>query len=115
MIDKLSKSLPIISSKAVDTKNKVGQEVIQDNQQEDLVSSGYLKEDIENVVNSMNQFLQVSNTHLKFEFHEELQEYYVAIVDNVTQEVIKEIPPKKMLDIYASMTEFLGLLVDKKI
>ena len=73
------------------------------------------KSEMEKVVQGMNEFLKPSNTHLKFEFHDELQEYYVAIVDDITQEVVKEIPPKKLLDMYAKMTEFLGVLVDKKI
>jgi flagellar protein FlaG len=29
--------------------------------------------------------------------------------------VVKEIPSKKVLDMYAAMTEFVGLMVDKKI
>ncbi|MBD8071403.1 flagellar protein FlaG [Bacillus sp. PS06] len=73
------------------------------------------KTDMEDIVNNMNKILESSHTALKFELHEELQEYYVTIVDDVTQEVVKEIPSKKMLDIYAAMTEFVGLVVDKKI
>ena len=44
-----------------------------------------------------------------------LKEYYVTIVDDRTQEIVKEIPAKKMLDMHAAMTEFVGLLVDKKV
>lgn len=72
------------------------------------------KEKTEKAINSMNEFLKESNTYLKFSFHEELQEYYVAIVDDSTNEVIKEIPSKKLLDMYAAMTEYVGLLVDRK-
>jgi flagellar protein FlaG len=73
------------------------------------------KESIGNVIHSVNEFLGASSTHLKFEFHEKLKEYYVTVVSNENNEVIREIPAKKMLDIYAAMTEFLGLMVDKKI
>jgi flagellar protein FlaG len=73
------------------------------------------REKMETVIASMNGFLKASNTHLKFYFHDELQKYYVAIVDDQTDEVVKEIPPKKLLDMYAAMTDYLGLLVDKKI
>lgn len=73
------------------------------------------KEKLDKVVEGLNEFLQPSNTSLKFELHDKLNEYYVTIVDNETSEVIKEIPSKKMLDLYAAMTEFLGLVVDKKI
>lgn len=72
------------------------------------------KDKTEKVIDSMNEFLKASNTHLKFQFHEDLQKYYVSIVDDQTNEVIKEIPPKKLLDMYAAMEKYLGLLVDKK-
>lgn len=78
--------------------------------------TGQIKEEkLTEVVDSMNEFLQASHTSLKFVLHEELNEYYVTLVDDVTQEVVKEIPSKKMLDMYAAMTEFVGLMVDKKI
>ncbi|MBM7606233.1 flagellar protein FlaG [Metabacillus crassostreae] len=73
------------------------------------------REEIGFMINSINAFLKPSNTHIKFELHEELNEYYVKVVDDYTKEVIREIPSKKWLDIYASMTEFLGLIIDKKI
>ena len=67
------------------------------------------------VIQSMNDFLRASSSHLKFEFHEGLKEYYVTLVDNKSNEVIREIPSKKLLDMYAEMTDYLGLLVDKKV
>ncbi|PAE25844.1 flagellar protein FlaG [Bacillus sp. 7894-2] len=73
------------------------------------------EEKLTEVVESMNEFLQASHTSLKFVLHDELNEYYVTLVDDRTQEVVKEIPSKKMLDMYAAMTEFVGLVVDKKI
>jgi flagellar protein FlaG len=77
--------------------------------------SNYPKEKLEKVIEGMNKFVSASNTHLKFELHEKLKEYYVKIVDDKTNEVVKEIPSKKMLDMYAAMTDFLGLIMDKKI
>lgn len=82
---------------------------------EQLEHSIISKEDVTNVeevIAGVNHFLSASNTHLKFEFHDELQEYYVAVVNDHTKEVIREIPPKKMLDMYAAM---LGVLFDYKI
>jgi flagellar protein FlaG len=73
------------------------------------------KEKVEEIVDSINKFLEASPTALKFELHEKLNEYYVKIIDEKTKETVREIPSKKMLDIYAAMTEFIGLMVDKKI
>lgn len=73
------------------------------------------KEELEKAVDGLDQFVQASRTHISFEFHEELKDYYVTVVDSETNEVIKELPAKKLLDTYASMLEFMGILVDKKI
>ena len=73
------------------------------------------KEKVEQAVNDLNKFLIPAKTSVRFEFHEKLEEYYVTIVDQNTKEIVKEIPPKKLLDIYAAMSEFLGLIVDEKI
>ncbi|GGE81765.1 flagellar protein FlaG [Priestia taiwanensis] len=72
------------------------------------------KEKIERVTGDMNKFLEPSRTHLQFKLHEKSNEYYVELVDDRTQEVIREIPSKKLLDMHAEMITFVGLLVDKK-
>ena len=73
------------------------------------------KEQLEKAVKGINDFIETSNTHIQFKLHEKLNEYYVTVVDNDTKEVVREIPSKKVLDVYAAMTEFIGLIVDKKI
>lgn len=72
-------------------------------------------DDVLNIVDKMNEFMDPLRTNLKFELHEQLDEYYVQVVNPFTNEVIKEIPPKKMLDMYAAMAEYMGILVDEKI
>lgn len=70
------------------------------------------KKKIKDIVESMNKFVIPAKTSIQFELHEDLKEYYVKVVNQQTQEIIREIPSKKILDIYASM---IGLIVDKKI
>jgi flagellar protein FlaG len=84
-------------------------------EQKDQSQQSLTKEKTEKVIQSMNDFLKASNTQLVFKFHDELKEYYVAIVDESTNKVVREIPAKKLLDIYAAMKEYLGVLVDKKV
>lgn len=73
------------------------------------------KEVLETRVEGMNEFLEPIKTAVKFQLHEELNEYYVQVINPFTDEIIKEIPNKKFLDMYASMAEFAGLLVDEKL
>ena len=72
-------------------------------------------EKAEQLTDSMNTFLESANTQLRFKLHDKLNEYYVTIIDMKTDEVVREIPSKKLMDIHAAMREFLGLLVDRKI
>ncbi|OAH54632.1 MULTISPECIES: flagellar protein FlaG [Bacillaceae] len=73
------------------------------------------EEELAKFAEQVNTFLQPTRTHVQFEYHDDLKEYYVVVVDDDSREVVREIPPKKMLDMYAAMTEFMGLLVDKKV
>lgn len=84
-------------------------------QEEERTSKEISKEKLEEIVKGMNEFLQPSHTSLKFNVHEDLKEYYVQLIDDRTKEVVREIPPKKLLDMYAAMMKFVGLIVDQKI
>ncbi|MCH1625059.1 flagellar protein FlaG [Fredinandcohnia quinoae] len=84
-------------------------------QQENVNEKEFNEKDLSQVINDMNQVLGNTHTTLKYEYHEKLGKYYVSLVNDLTKEVVKEIPPKKLLDMYASMKEFLGLFVDNKI
>ena len=101
-------SLPSINSNQ-DTDRKLNIEQTQ------LPLDQPSKEQLEKAVKGINDFIETSNTHIQFKLHEKLNEYYVTVVDNDTKEVVREIPSKKVLDVYAAMTEFIGLIVDKKI
>ncbi|MDM5332441.1 flagellar protein FlaG [Ureibacillus composti] len=52
---------------------------------------------------------------MKFVYHEGLEEYYVEIVDSHTDEIIKEIPSKELLDAYYQMQKIIGNIVDEKV
>ncbi|MGD8190278.1 flagellar protein FlaG [Brevibacillus ginsengisoli] len=78
--------------------------------QETKVDKDRLKKELD----GLNKWLQFSNTHLKFQLHDELKEYYVEVVDDQTNEVIREIPSKKMMDMVAQMHKMIGILVDEK-
>ncbi|WP_172371422.1 flagellar protein FlaG [Sporosarcina jiandibaonis] len=82
--------------------------------QEDLQEK-ITKDMLFNKVEGMNDFLEPTSTAVKFQLHEELNEYYIQVIDSKTNEVLKEIPNKKFLDMYASMTEMMGFMVDEQL
>lgn len=70
---------------------------------------------VQEVVEKMNKMLAVDNNTAKFMYHEGLDRFYVTVVNRETEEVIKEIPPKKLLDAFYEMQKMFGMIVDEKI
>lgn len=73
------------------------------------------KEKVQKAVNALNEFMTLHNRNSKFVMHDGLDRYFVQVVDSQTEEVIREVPPRKLLDAYYSMQKFLGMIVDEKI
>ena len=120
-LDTLLKSSPILQQPASTHESvKVKQPEHPDMQQtikEESVSKeeSFSKEEAAELVKGLNDFIEPMHTSIKFELHDKLDRYYVSVIDKNTYEVIKEIPPKKMLDMYAAMAEFMGFIVDEKV
>lgn len=116
-----SVSRPLISEQTVNQKSHVPSQTqakesnTLEQQPEKNIELNVNKEKLDKVINDFNRILEHSHTELKYIYHEKLQQYYVTLVNEQTKETIREIPPKKLLDIYASMKEYLGLFVDNKI
>ncbi|MGO0063597.1 flagellar protein FlaG [Brevibacillus fluminis] len=85
-----------------------------DKPQESEADKQYTSKEIGKAVDNLNKLLESNQTHLKFRMHDKLKEYYVEIINDVTDEVIKEIPSKKLMDVAAKIQEMVGLLVDEK-
>ncbi|NMA66573.1 MAG: flagellar protein FlaG [Clostridiaceae bacterium] len=94
-------------------------DVIKHENTEQIVKEAEIQEKIslpflEKAVSKANQAMFMQNRQLQFSIHEKTKEIMVKIVDSETKEVIREIPPEKLLDMFASMLEFAGLLVDER-
>ncbi|SFK79874.1 flagellar protein FlaG [Brevibacillus centrosporus] len=97
----------------------VGEQGVMDDKATSVVNADkdqkkYSKRELEKEIDSLNDFLKGSTTHLKFQLHEKLGEYYVQVISDQSNEVVREIPSKKMLDVVAKMYEMVGILVDEK-
>lgn len=51
---------------------------------------------------------------LHFSVHKATKAIMVKIIDSETEEVVREIPPEKTLDLVAKMIELAGIFVDEK-
>jgi len=80
------------------------------NRDEWQVSENFLKK----AVDKANKTMALQKRSLEFKIHEKTGEIIVKVIDSETKEVIREIPPEKILDMFASMLEIAGLLVDER-
>lgn len=72
------------------------------------------QKEIDAAVDKANKVLFKNNSHLQFRIHDKTNEVMVKIIDDETGEVLREIPPEKMLDLVAKIWEIAGILVDEK-
>lgn len=71
------------------------------------------KKDLDQALKKLNNFLKDEHTRAEYSYYKELKTTSIKIIDENTKEVILEVPPKKILDMVASMMRQVGLL-DKK-
>ncbi len=61
-----------------------------------------------------NKAISVSNRKFEYSIHEKTKEIMVKVIDSETNEVVREIPPEKILDLVAKIWEMVGLIVDER-
>ncbi|MDF2546593.1 MAG: hypothetical protein K0R93_1491 [Anaerosolibacter sp.] len=71
------------------------------------------KQLIDAIEKSNDEFI-MENTSLKFSIHEKTKQIQVKIINNTTNEVVREIPAEKILDMVAAMLERTGIFMDKR-
>lgn len=75
------------------------------------------KEKIKSAVDDLNKQVKKSSmkhTSLSFKYHEDTNRISITVTDSDTDEVIREIPPEKALDMLAKAWELAGLMVDER-
>lgn len=76
----------------------------------------YREEDLKDAKEIMNKLLKKYKSHIEYETYDKFKAVtIIKIVDTDTKEVIKEIPPKKLLDMVAKMCEMAGIMIDEKV
>ncbi|MCR4717801.1 MAG: flagellar protein FlaG [Lachnospiraceae bacterium] len=69
---------------------------------------------VKKAVNEINKKIKPTHTSCQFSYHEETNRISIKVIDDETEEVIREIPPEKTLDMIAKTLELEGILVDEK-
>jgi flagellar protein FlaG len=71
-------------------------------------------EEVAKAVEGVNAFLGSSNSHIQFAVHQATKRMMVEVINNDTQEIIKTIPSKELLDLAAKIGELVGTVLDRK-
>ncbi len=70
--------------------------------------------EVKDSVDKLNKLLEAQNTRLEYEIYGKFRDLTIRLIDTKTEEVIKEIPPRKIIDMVAKLCEMAGVLVDEK-
>lgn len=65
-------------------------------------------------IDKVNQKIVPTKTRCEYSYHEETKRVSIKVIDQSTEEVIKEIPPEEALDMLSKVWELAGLLVDER-
>ena len=69
---------------------------------------------IVSAIEKANKAMAGTNKRLEFSVHEKTKEIMVKVINSDTNEVVREFPPEKILDMVAKMWEMAGLMVDER-
>jgi flagellar protein FlaG len=67
------------------------------------------------LIDELNQDLNLFNTRVAFSVDEKTNRTVVQIIDNESNDVIRQVPAEYLLEVSQNITELIGLLVDEKV
>ncbi|MCL2189719.1 MAG: flagellar protein FlaG [Defluviitaleaceae bacterium] len=73
-----------------------------------------MEQRLEGAVTALNQSLAPHQRHMSVDTHRATGRIMVAVYDTETRELIREIPPERVLDAHASLMEMAGLFMDRR-
>lgn len=101
-------ALDVPQVQAADAKGGAGQQGGSNQQREHAASEA----SINDAVSKAN--LKMEHTRCEYSYHKETNRVSIKVLNADTDEVIREIPPEKSLDMLQKMWEMAGILVDEK-
>lgn len=65
-------------------------------------------------IEKANKGLYGENARFEYSIHKETKQIMIKVIDSTNDEVIKEFPSEKILDMIAKLCELAGIFVDEK-
>lgn len=73
------------------------------------------EEELMGVVGKVNRDIIAYDRKLEISVHEKTRKIMVKVINTNNDEVIRELPPEKSLDMLAKIWELAGIIIDEKI
>ncbi|MGC9143372.1 flagellar protein FlaG [Hydrogenobaculum sp.] len=110
-------SQPIPVTQPQDDQNIPDTQNLQNEKSTDYIntSKDNLEKQIQKAIEQLTQSLSYLNTHLNITLDKKADSLVIKIIDNKTNQVIKEIPPEYMLRIAEAINNLVGIIVNKKV
>lgn len=86
-----------------------------DNKPKNDLTAAPTLEDLKQAAEVLEETVQAFNLRLSFILHEDSGRMQVRVIDNITSEVVKEIPPTEILEVAARIRKMVGVLLDEKV
>src|SRR3712207_6105694 len=95
--------------------NSSVKEVLKVEKTERDVLKQFSEDDIKKAVEKLNKLFEDRETHVEYEIYGKFKDITIKIIENGTKKIIKEIPPKKLIDMVDKLCELAGMFVDDKV
>lgn len=73
------------------------------------------EDQVSEVVRRANRSLEWAKRHFEYSIHDKTNTFVVRVYDSESDELIREIPPERILDLVARLWEVAGLIVDERV
>lgn len=71
------------------------------------------RDEVAEIVDRLNNGVRDIHERMAFSYNEKTQRIIVKVMDNDTNEVVREIPSKEAIKLLEHIQDFLGMLVDE--
>ena len=72
------------------------------------------KEDFNTTIDSVNEYVEMFNTKVSFTIDDKSREI-IHVYDNETGDLIRQIPPKEMIELVDKLEEIAGIIFNNKV
>ncbi len=97
-----------------DLKGKIPEDRVSEESRRTSTNSTGTNENLRLIEDAINLSMGFIDTRIAFCIHQESGEVIIQIIDNETNEVLKEIPPEELVSRLSKLVELVGLLIDAR-